>query len=79
MVLENYVAASSKLVYHIAKVYHWRLECHCVDSEYTEQAKFDWQDLVSSSDFDGDAHSEFFVLVNRRIFVLLDQKPTASL
>lgn len=56
-----------------------RRECYGVHSEDTKEAELDRENLIGPCDFHGNAHSEFFVFVFRRIFVLLDQESTASL
>ena len=79
MVLEYYVAASSQLVNNVTEVYYWRLKCNRIYSKNTQQTKFDWQNLIGTCNFYGNAHCELFVFVDGRILILLHQKPTACL
>ena len=79
MIFHDQCASGGALVKHATEIKLRWLKSNSIHSEDTEKIEFNWENLISSSYFHWYAHSEFFILVNRRFLILLDQIPLASL
>ena len=70
MVFHDESASSSCLVKDAAKVDELRCKSDRADCEHAQQAEFDGQYLVSTSDLYWNPHRKLFVLICGRLLIL---------
>lgn len=72
MVFHQKGATGGCLIENASKVEQRGSESDSTDCEHAQEAEFDGQNLICTSNFHRDPHRELLVFVLRRLFILLD-------